>query len=270
MSDDTTSTSDEADYDTGHDIAHKVSFNAQTIPSYLYKYWKQRYQLFSRFDEGVWLNEEMWYSVTPEAVAREIASHVYINTNPAVVLDAFGGAGGNAIQFAMLVDKVILIEKDPITMRCAKHNALVYGVVDKIEFILGDFFDYAPKVEADIVFLSPPWGGPSYMTSAVFDLQTMKPYNLQSLLKASRMITPHVAVFLPRNSNLPQLRESAYYEETEESDGVCMVSYLHIRGRCKGLCAYYNALAVASGQNFQFVDTVSYESIEASGFADDS
>ena len=30
------------------------------------KYWAQRYRLFSVYDEGVRLDPESWYSVTPE------------------------------------------------------------------------------------------------------------------------------------------------------------------------------------------------------------
>ena len=43
---------------------------SQGLPRWLWKYWLQRYTLFSRFDEGVALDEEGWYSVTPEAIAR--------------------------------------------------------------------------------------------------------------------------------------------------------------------------------------------------------
>lgn len=45
----------------------------------------------------------------------------------------------------------------------AKHNATVYGVADSIEFIVGDFLQLAENLKADQVFLSPPWGGPTYM-----------------------------------------------------------------------------------------------------------
>lgn len=38
------------------------------------KYWAQRYRLFSRFDEGIQLDRESWYSVTPEKIAEHIAS----------------------------------------------------------------------------------------------------------------------------------------------------------------------------------------------------
>lgn len=40
------------------------------LPRKLWKYWMQRYTLFARFDDGVLLDEEGWFSVTPEAVAK--------------------------------------------------------------------------------------------------------------------------------------------------------------------------------------------------------
>ena len=39
------------------------------IASHLQKYWHQRYRLFSHFDAGIHLDEESWYSVTPEPIA---------------------------------------------------------------------------------------------------------------------------------------------------------------------------------------------------------
>lgn len=44
----------------------------------------------------------------------------------------------------------------------ARHNARLYGVDRKIQFVCADFFDVAPRLAADGVFLSPPWGGPLY------------------------------------------------------------------------------------------------------------
>lgn len=45
----------------------------------------------------------------------------------------------------------------------AKHNAGIYGVTDRIEFIVGDYTKLADTLTADNVFLSPPWGGPEYI-----------------------------------------------------------------------------------------------------------
>ncbi len=33
------------------------------------RYYKQRYSIFSRYDEGVWMTQDAWYEVTPEPAA---------------------------------------------------------------------------------------------------------------------------------------------------------------------------------------------------------
>jgi hypothetical protein len=54
---------------------------------YLHKYYAQRYRLFSRFDEGILLDDEGWYSVTPELIAAHIAQRCKCN----LIIDAFCG-----------------------------------------------------------------------------------------------------------------------------------------------------------------------------------
>ena len=41
---------------------------------------------------------------------------------------------------------VIAIDKDGVKLSCAKHNAKIYGVMDKIEFINDDFFNQVHRV----------------------------------------------------------------------------------------------------------------------------
>lgn len=36
----------------------------------LRSYWAQRYKIFSKYDEGVWLTDDAWFGVTPEPVAK--------------------------------------------------------------------------------------------------------------------------------------------------------------------------------------------------------
>lgn len=64
------------------------------------KYWTQRFNLFSRYNEGIKLDEEGWYSVTPETIASSQAK----TCRDALVIDCFSGVGGNAIQFAKSYD----------------------------------------------------------------------------------------------------------------------------------------------------------------------
>ncbi|RYP06795.1 hypothetical protein DL765_009353 [Monosporascus sp. GIB2] len=74
--------------------------------------------------------------------------------------------------------------------------------------------DHAPLTEdlrldpdATVVFASPPWGGPGYSTDAVFDLDTMEPYNLARLHGAYAAVDH--ALYLPRTSDLRQIARLA-------------------------------------------------------------
>jgi len=111
--------------------------------------------------------------VTPEAIANQIAERCRCDT----VIDAFCGVGGNAIAFAKVCERVIAIDNSATRLALARHNAAVYGVVDRIEFILGDFISFAKSLQhlsthpsssrrrpIDVVFLSPPWGGVDYLS----------------------------------------------------------------------------------------------------------
>ncbi|XP_043591838.1 trimethylguanosine synthase isoform X1 [Bombus pyrosoma] len=168
----------------------------------LMKYWFKRYRLFSKFDQGIKLDRESWYSVTPEKIAEHIAQRCKCDT----IIDAFCGAGGNAIQFAFTCERVFAIDIDPAKIEIARNNARVYGVEDRIEFIVGDFIKLASKLSADVVFLSPPWGGPEYTKNETFDLNNiMHPIGGVNLFNIARKITDHVAYFLPRNVDTMQL-----------------------------------------------------------------
>lgn len=135
------------------------------------KYWAQRRRLFKRFDEGIQLDGEGWYSVTPEVVADHVASRFADAFNqlmefpngdakvgsspctnrrrcgreqsqkrPMVILDAFCGCGGNAIAFGKLpssaVSLVVCIDVDRAKLRMAANNASVYRIPpDRIVFV---------------------------------------------------------------------------------------------------------------------------------------
>lgn len=160
---------------------------------------------------------ESWFSVTPEAVAKHHASRF---KKYDVIVDAFCGVGGNTIQFAcaglqgiqifltqvfiLLPIKflVIAVDIDPQKLSRAHHNAMVYGVASKIDFILGDFMQLSQCIKADAVFLSPPWGGPSYLKQKVYELdEALQPVPFTQLMNCAKKISNNIGVFLPRNSN---------------------------------------------------------------------
>lgn len=67
---------------------------------------------------------------------------------------------------------------------------------------MGDFFELATSLKADAVFLSPPWGGPSYLKQKVYDLdQDLQPVSFTKLMNCAKTISNNIGIFLPRNSN---------------------------------------------------------------------
>lgn len=103
---------------------------------------------------GTRLDREGKISLTPEALALELGERA----RGLRVIDAFAGAGGNAIGFARAGCAVTAIELDPERLAMARHNARVYGVADRIEFLAGDARELLSGRAADLLFLDPPWG----------------------------------------------------------------------------------------------------------------
>ena len=100
----------------------------------------------------------------------KIAQHMASADLPGktIIVDCFAGVGGNTISFARSNRwvRVYAIENDPTALECAKHNAKIYGVSDRISWFLGDCFEIIrnklSSIRAEsVVFASPPWGGVS-------------------------------------------------------------------------------------------------------------
>jgi trimethylguanosine synthase len=270
----------------------------------------QRKRYFSLYDEGCLLDEEGWYSVTPERVADQIAERCRCDT----ILDAFCGVGGNAIAFAKTCERgvhnfdimqcsslklgrhaVIALDTNPTRLALARHNAALYGVADRIEFILTDYLSFAQSYlnlpsksirKIDVVFLSPPWGGPSYLSGSTveagetvskvaidddvipieahpeYSLANIQPIHGAKLFKLSRRISRNVAFFLPRNSKLEEicalLQDEQSKDVTSEDGGgsddtkseMVEVEEEWMGSKLKALTCYFGGLVV--GQEHLF------------------
>ena len=229
-----------ADHFSQKKVAKVSAKNFRAIPSDVVcelgkgmeKYWFQRYRLFSRFDEGIRLDRESWFSVTPEKIAEHIAERCRCD----VVIDAFCGAGGNTIQLAFTCERVIAIDIDASKIELAKHNAAVYGVADRIEFIVGDFLTLAPHLKADVVYLSPPWGGPDYANAKIFDIRTMIVPNGEMIFQRTKAITDNIAYFLPRNVDVEQVLRLA------GPSGKAEIEQNVLNSKVKTITAYFGEL----------------------------
>jgi trimethylguanosine synthase len=109
-------------------------------------------------------------------------------------------------------------------MKCAKHNAEIYGVSSKIFWLQKDCFEAVERFAGNknvVIFASPPWGGnhpfdsisirllsntgTAYGTDNIFDLTKMEPYNLDKLYNSFIKYSNELVLYLPRNSDLNQI-----------------------------------------------------------------
>ncbi|KAG8923357.1 hypothetical protein FRC02_011181 [Tulasnella sp. 418] len=255
-------------------LVHYYTHKSQ-VPKHLQKYFAQRYRYFSLYDNGCLLDEEGWYSVTPEGIANQIAERCRCET----ILDAFCGVGGNAIAFAKTCERVIALDTSPTRLALARHNAVIYGVADRIEFILCDYISFArsyreklqrstaaasgsvSKRPIDVVFLSPPWGGPEYISGSPnepvngngeslltfeYSLSSVKPIHGEQLFNLTRQnISHNIAFFLPRNTSLQEIGSLVKdgYEKTE-------IEEEWMGDKLKALTCYFGGLVTGQEEMF--------------------
>lgn len=117
-------------FDKGLKFTYRVPKDVPEI-----KFWNQRFYYYSKFDEGIKMDYESWYSVTPE----DLAYYISLIAGPhSVCIDPFAGSGGNIIQFSKNCSKVYAVDIDPVKIDIMKNNSMIYKCPDNIEFILHD------------------------------------------------------------------------------------------------------------------------------------
>ncbi|KAG6909505.1 hypothetical protein DXG01_017062 [Tephrocybe rancida] len=268
-------------YDASGLVQHYT--HPSEVPKDLQKYFAQRERYFSKYSvpPGCLLDQEGWYSVTPELIADQIAERCRCDT----ILDAFCGVGGNAIAFAKTCQRVIALDTSPVRLALARHNAQIYGVADRIEFILADYVTFAkahaglPHTQRnrniDIIFLSPPWGGPEYLSGLAsassdaltpvleddtpaeehpsYSLASIQPIHGTELFNLSRQITPNIAYYLPRNTRLDEIGSLLEHPSTKASSNEAEhveVEEEWMGSKLKALTCYFGGLV--TGQEDMF------------------
>lgn len=209
------------------------------------KYYYQRYSLFSKYDDGIQLDYDSWFSVTPENIAKHIAERMLNSLGDKehyVIVDGMCGCGGNAIQFARRSPKVRVIAIEILQERLdmARNNARIYGVEDQCDFIQGDFCEVIKTVgPVDAIFMSPPWGGINYIDSERYSLNSMTP-NGYDLIRMCRKLTENIAMLLPRNVDRIELRKTL--GTLSDTETIYDLEENRVGKKVKTITAYFGGL----------------------------
>ena len=75
-----------------------------------------------------------------------------------LVLDMGTGCGMLAVLAAEKADEVLAVDINPYAIKCARKNAEINGVKDKVELLLGDLFEpIKPKGIFDLIIFNAPY-----------------------------------------------------------------------------------------------------------------
>ena len=104
----------------------------------------------------------------------------------------------------------------------------------------------------DVVFLSPPWGGPEYLSGAEYHLARTQPEPASELFRLARLLTPNVAFYVPRNTVLADIGALLPAPSGMSADGLEQVEVEEewMGNKLKALTCYFGGLA--QGQEHLF------------------
>ena len=201
----------------------------------------QRYYYFSLFDQGIKMDDESWYSVTPEEIAIYIAGLVKDNKE-SVITDAFCGCGGNVIQFSKTFKSVNAVDISKDKIELTQNNSSVYACPKNITYYHKDFFDF--NIKSDYLFLSPPWGGEEYKNDEHFSLKKWIHPDIEKIISHSFELSNNLILYLPRNTNINELAELLYKYDKENIDSNydCLyldVQYIYSANKIKAMVVLY-------------------------------
>nr|QFG73981.1 MAG: RNA cap guanine-N2 methyltransferase [Megaviridae environmental sample] len=111
------------------------------------------------------------YSITTPKIADDISHFIQSRCDEFHhIIDATAGVGGNIISFAKHFEWVYGIEWDDRRFVYLKNNIEVFNL-QNVTLFHGDCLDIIPTVNANILFIDPPWGGRSYKYRTNITLQ---------------------------------------------------------------------------------------------------
>lgn len=114
------------------------------------------------------VSSEAYYSITRPAAAKSILaiierhlSNIGMNIHKCTITDATACVGGDTLHFTRVFRHVNAVELNPVHYKMLLNNLKVYKRTNAATY-LSDYLKVMTTLNQDVVFIDPPWGGPSY------------------------------------------------------------------------------------------------------------
>lgn len=132
------------------------------------------------------------------------------------ITDAMACVGGNTLSFSNHFSKVIANEINTTRYQYLVHNMKEYNR-ENIVFYNDNYLNLMNKLEQNIVFIDPPWGGPIYKSQYKMEIvlqdDTEKETNIHEMINIlfeNNSGTKMILFKLPTNHNIENFKNSKY------------------------------------------------------------
>jgi 16S rRNA G966 N2-methylase RsmD len=164
-------------------------------------------------DVKLMLTDKGIYSISKPIDAEWIIKCIkktVTNINELIITDSTAGLGGNTICFSKHFKKVNGIEINDIHFFVLKNNISVLEL-NNVKLIKDNYLNQIDKIEEDIVFIDPPWGGKKYHYIKYFNIRLGKVPICKIINILFNKNVKYVVLKCPYNTNVTDiLRESEY------------------------------------------------------------
>lgn len=115
------------------------------------------------------------YSLTPNYIGAYIISEIksIMGTDYLTITDMTANVGSDTIRFGMNFKNVNSIEIDKLTYELLSSNVKTYNLKN-VNVIKGDSLSEIKKLNQDVIYIDPPWGGTEYKNYEYLDLSLGK------------------------------------------------------------------------------------------------
>ena len=152
------------------------------------------------------LDDEALYSVTDQHTANKISKTI-LKYVPSVqtITDGTACVGGNTYSFSVFFDRVYAVEIDPLRCSYLSHNLGILEVSNVMIFNI-DIISCCKFLQQDMIFLDPPWGGPTYKSRQKINLY-MSNIELSDVCKMLVPYTKYISIKVPTNFDVVNFNE---------------------------------------------------------------
>jgi predicted RNA methylase len=150
------------------------------------------------------IDDEALYSTTDQITSRRICDEIrkFVPVD-ACVVDTTACIGGLTYALTSVFKQVIAIEINDVRYQYLQQNMQLLNISDKVVCLHGDAIDICVSMDAQVIVIDPPWGGPDYKKESQLRLRLsgVDIGEVCTMMFSRNPLVQYIAVKAPININ---------------------------------------------------------------------